>query len=81
MLNVDRGTLYLWRNQGKITMVKFDGQYYMTPETIQPILDQRFKSKKVHSWQDLIGDEPNELGAIKPGLPQKLRDILNGFES
>ncbi|WP_333620952.1 helix-turn-helix domain-containing protein [Sphingobacterium multivorum] len=54
MLNIERGTLYIWRNKGKIKMQKCDGQYYLTAEELQPIIDERFKTGKVHSWIDLL---------------------------
>ncbi|WP_286777039.1 helix-turn-helix domain-containing protein [Sphingobacterium sp. UBA2074] len=56
LLNIERATLYLWRNKGKIKMHKYDGQYYVTAEDLQPLLDERLKTGKAQRWTGLTGD-------------------------
>jgi len=46
MLNIERTTLYAWRNKGKIKMEKFDSQYYISADEIKPILEERIKTGK-----------------------------------
>ncbi|HBW79928.1 MAG TPA: hypothetical protein DEF78_06245 [Sphingobacterium sp.] len=56
LLNIERATLYLWRNKGKIKMEKFDGQYYISAQELQPILEQRLKTGKTHNSSDFTGN-------------------------
>ncbi|HAK29362.1 MULTISPECIES: helix-turn-helix domain-containing protein [Sphingobacterium] len=52
MLNIERTTLYAWRNKGKIKMEKFDSQYYISADEIKPILEERIKTGKTQISTD-----------------------------